>query len=698
MSDEAGLRLLRKLHADRWFAHRHLFAHRHPDESAPAHRDLVEAINRPIARLSVEGFRRFGKTTYLEETALLKAVFREFHNMVIVGPSLPRACDRIAAIQNEIKINPYFAVPQAEGGLFGVTLQVDSVAKLVLSNGVCIQALGRDQSMTGMKYLAWRPDAFLVDDVEDPEEKRTDAEREDTWRWLMQTFLPSMDDVLRTWGRFLGTRRGKLSLPERLETAGMMAVKFPIESIGADGERVPTWPAVYPLAKIDQVKELYRGDLSLYAQEYMCEAVSQSDRRFDRSMFRQEPRERTYEAVYAFVDPARTEHGRAASTGWAVWSWVRNRLIVWASGAEFIAPDDIVALIFDIAEKFDPVWVFAETDGLAQWLMQPIRQEQTRRGVTIPIKGIAAISGTRGGGQIRFVEGLQPLFAAHEVIFAQPQKALEDQLLSFPHGIRDTANALAYAQTTRPGQLVYDGFSDEHIVEQPIIAPGHTLSLAANATGAMTAAMLVNHAEGVLRVLADWVFEGPPSERVGDIATAAILAADTARWRPVGAGRDWDAALNAVAPNRMLLRRETPGWIVAPRHSDRYTNVGLMQAIRHLPAEVRVGGAEHAGSLYIRDALARTVRGMPAVEIGAGARWTLRALAGGYARPMVRGRLQDEAEAGPYRVLMEGLEAYCGLVSTRREVNEADDNGQIQRIDERTGARYASAMPQARSR
>jgi hypothetical protein len=88
---------------------------------------------------------------------------------------------------------------------------------------------------------------------------------------------------------------------------------------------------------------------------------------------------------------------------------------------------------------------------------------------------------------------------------------------------------------------------------------------------------------------------------------------------------------------------------------------------------------------------------MPVVEIGAAARWTLRALAGGYARPMLRGRLQENPEDGPYKVLMEGLETFCALISTRREVAEDDDNRQFQRIDERTGARYASAMPQRRA-
>ncbi len=701
MSDEARhLDLLRHLRADRWFAHRTLFEHRHPDESAPAHRDLVLAINRPLARLSIEGFRRFGKTTYLEETAILKAVFREYHNLVIVSATLPLAIQRVSAIRNVIEINPYFRFDEKypADSLFGKLVgEVWQDGMIVLANEVCIQALGRDQSITGMKFRQWRPDAFWIDDIEDPQEIRTDVEREATWRWLKQTFLPSLDDALSTWGRFTGTRRGKNSLPERLEADGVAVVKFPIETIGPAGERVATWPAYRPLPRIDALLDDYRGNMDIYMQEFMCVAVSAADKRFDRSMFKYEVRERTWEAVYAFIDPARTEHGRAASTGWAVWSWMRNRLVVWASGSEFIAPDRIVDLIFDIAERFDPVWVFAELDGLVQWLMQPIRQEMLRRGVTIPVKGIRAISGTRGGGQTRFIEGLQPLFANREVAFVQPMKALEDQLLSFPHGIRDTANALAYAQTTKPGALIYDGFGEDHIVEGLQPAQGAKLILAANATGAMTAAVLVCHAEGVLRILADWVYEGPPAERAGDIAVAAVLAADAARLHAVR-DTNWKAALEVAAPDRLRLRRECPGWVVAPRHSDSYTNVGLMQAIRHIPAEVRVGGEAAAGTLWLRDLFSRTARGLPAVQIAPEAKWTLRALAGGYSRLMVRGQLQDHPEDGPYRVLIEGLESFCGLVSTRREVAEDYENGQMQRMDERTGARYASAMPERRAR
>ncbi len=59
---------------------------------------------------------------------------------------------------------------------------------------------------------------------------------------------------------------------------------------------------------------------------------------------------------------------------------------------------------------------------------------------------------------------------------------------------------------------------------------------------------------------------------------------------------------------------------------------------------------------------------------------------------MVRGRLQDAAEEGPYRVLMEGLEAFCGAIQFATVDND-ENSAQNMRIDERTGRSYASAMP-----
>jgi hypothetical protein len=689
MSDgDQRIELLRELRADRWLAHRHLFAHRHPEESPEAHRRLVENIYSPGPRRLIEGFRGFAKSTYLEEAAVLRAVFHEFNFLVILGASYRLACDRIASIKREFEINAQLI------GIFGEQKSEPwQEGKIVLGNGVCIQAIGREQSMTGMKYLDYRPDAALVDDLEDPDEVRTDPERARTWDWFLKTFLPSLSDPVSSWVRVLGTRRGNGSLPQRLEERRWPCVKFPVEYLDDEGVRRATWPSKFPIAKIDEMKADYIGDMDTWVQEYMCQATSSADRVFLREMFRLEPKEHGLEPVYAMIDPARTVRTTSASTGFAVWSWVNNRMIVWASGALMLLPDEIVALAFDIVERFDPVWVGIEQDGLEEWLLQLIRHEQVRRGITIPYRGMRAPR-----GKLDFIRGLQPYFGAREVIFAQPMPDLEAQLLSFPHGRIDAPNALAYAPMMRPASPIYDEFSpDSHIVEGLEMTRGRPLYLAANATGGMTTAILVQAFDGRLLILADWVCEGAAGERIADIAVEAALMGDSAVFvrQPEGV-KSWEAMLNVAAPERALLRRMAPVWVVGARHGERYTNVGLMQAIKALPGEQRVGGDEIEGALCFREMLTRTERGMPVVSISPAARWTLRALSGGYARAMVRGHLQDHAEEGPYRVLIEGLESFCGMLGAGRAEDEEDDNEPNYRYSA-DGRRYLSAMP-ARTR
>jgi len=59
------------------------------------------------------------------------------------------------------------------------------------------------------------------------------------------------------------------------------------------------------------------------------------------------------------IDPARIVRRTSATTGWAVWSWVRNRLIVWEAGATQLMPDEIVDLVFRLNRNYAPVEVAA---------------------------------------------------------------------------------------------------------------------------------------------------------------------------------------------------------------------------------------------------------------------------------------------------------------------------------------------------
>ena len=61
------------------------------------------------------------------------------------------------------------------------------------------------------------------------------------------------------------------------------------------------------------------------------------------------------------------------------------------------------------------------------------------------------------------------------------------------------------------------------------------------------------------------------------------------------------------------------------------------------------------------------------MRVSTTARWTLNAFSGGYCRDVLRtGELSEFTKTGPHKVLMEGLEAFAGLL--RSGVAPEDDN------------------------
>lgn len=127
------------------------------------------------------------------------------------------------------------------------------------------------------------------------------------------------------------------------------------------------------------------------------------------------------------------------------------------------------------------------------------------------------------------------------------------------------------------------------------------------------------------------------------------------------------------------------------RHWDQYRNTGLVQAARSLQMEIRPAGDMMRGRELIRRDLGKATVSGPAFCATPSATWTLRALAGGYHRPTHNGRVADEAEPGTYRILMEGIEALCGLFAFGLDEDDVDLPANWAYSPD--GRRYRSAMP-----
>ena len=639
-----------KLGRNRHLAHQVLFRHRHSDATPPFHYDLIDLWHSQISKALVMAFREAGKSTLAEEAFVIGACYRLFNNAIIVGATEKRACERLRAVKHEIESNELLAE------LFGFQVgKVWNEAEVILANGSRIIAVGRGQSLRGTKHLHYRPDFCFCDDIEDKEHVTTPEARDATQSWFMDELLPCLDRDARI--RMNATPLDRDSLPMRIKKWSAWQTRtYPVEYVDEHGARRATWEARYPLDWVDGKRKEYQdaGDLEGYAREYMCVAEDPRARVFTSSMFKVEPRVHTWQPTFAMYDPARTVKATSATTGWAVWSWIANRLVIWDGGGEMWKPDEIVDHVFKTAEKYQPVTIGVEEDGLNEWLKQPLRHEMTRRNLLVPVEAMKAPK-----GKISFIEGLQPFFLAGEISFARDCPQLVQQFLSFPTGKIDGPNALAYALRMRPGLSVYDNFGFGCVVEDLPARARLPVWLCLNADGASVTAIVAQVVDGALHVLGDYVREGDPGAVLRDIVTQATLDFDTCRM------------------------------VAGERHFADYDRIGLRGAVARLPSELRRGGAVEMGRDQIRQLLRLQVRGNPAVLVSTAARWTLNALSAGYARAVdKRGQVGDEAKPGVYRTLIEGLEAFTALMN----IGTLTDSTPNVRVTE-GGQRYVSALP-----
>jgi hypothetical protein len=648
--------VIEKLARNPRLAHATFFSHRHPDATPAFHYELIDLWHGVDPRVVVEAFRGAAKSTLAEEAIVIMACLRKFRNGLILGETFDRAVERLKSIKHEFEENPF--IEELFGNLVGDTW---TESRIVLSNGVCIQAVGRGQSLRGVKHLDARPDMAFGDDIENEESVLTPEARAKTMRWLMSVVFPALNPTYKV--RINGTPLDPESMIVQISRdVGWVHRRFPWLYKTADGEPAATWPDRFPLEKIAETEASYQrlGLTTNYKQEYLCEAEDPAVKAFTADMFKVEPTVRTWNAVYSMYDPARTVKATSASTGVVHFSWIANRLIIWDAYGPKWKPDEIIADMFRADDLYAPVTIGVERDGLEEFILQPLRQEQVRRAYAIPIRPMKAPK-----GKLDFIRSMQPFFKAGEVIFAKELPELRAQLLGFPTGLIDIPNALAYALILRPGQPIYDGFSYLNVAEEIFKLPRQPMFLAVNATQMYTTAVLVQVNDGVFNVHWDAVREGDPG-----------------------------AVLSGIVADAGLEAGQRPRLYGAPEHFGNYDTVGLRGAARKVPADLSQGGLGLEGRDEIRGLLRRQIRSGPALRVSQKARWTLNAFAGGYCKSVLKnGILSEFADEGPYKTLMEGLESFASLL----KMGHIGEDQPINWATTSDGRRYISSMAQRSS-
>jgi hypothetical protein len=592
--------LLQAVSTDRALGSSILFDHRHPDRTPEFHVGVIDAWRSADEMVLIETFRGGAKTTLAEEFLLMEGCYGNFFYCVLFGETYDKACQKLEAMAYEGSRNAKIHT------LFGskVLARKPVENKIWFKSGSLIEAFGWEQEITGMKYLDHRPDRAYLDDVENLERVRDTGAVDATVRKVYRELWPAMDKQRRKI-RVTQTPRAADCMVTRFRGDPSWVVKsYPICDGDIDDPATrATWPERYPMEWIREERDKFEraGQLREFMQEFMLQAASEQTKPFAEEDLRgMEQAPTSWMPKYAIWDPARTASAeRSDRTGKVVVSRYGGKILVHESSGKFLKPDEIRTDVFETQERHGAI-VGIEKNSLDEHLMQPIRMEMIRRGVTF---------------------GLKPLQA--------PQ---DRSILNFPAGKLDILNALAYCLRMFAGTPVYEDFSDANVGEAP---PRPRKVFASwNANGAEAVCVVVVSEGRHWTVCADYAALGPPSDAVKTIA----------------------AQLRAGFPGAAV---ET--YVPAEIH-DQWQRIPLVPALRALKYTPWRG--EHVGVARggLADAIRTEMRRRRLLTVSPAARNTITALAGEYKYPMHGGKQQTEPESGLPRLNAEALETLTSAV------------------------------------
>jgi hypothetical protein len=659
---------LRVISEDRALASAMVFPHRHPSASPAFHVQILDAWRSADEKVLVEAFRGGAKSTLSEEALLLEGLFGNCRYIIILGETYTKACQRLEAMKHEAlhndKLRSLFGKIRLPGAVW-------NEYQMELMNGVMIEAHGWEEEIRGFKWRDARPDRVYLDDVETKERVKDEAAVKKSMRKLYMEIMPAMDpDHGKI--RVTGTPLAEDCMIVRLrDNPDWTAIRIPVCDGDIDDPMTRSaWPERFPMEKVRKMRDENErvGELNSFLQEYMLVAIGSADKPFDDAHIREMPLDPApWLPKTVIMDPARTANVSTSDrTGRVVVSKLGTTVYVHASGGEYWKPDEIIADAFGTSDRYNGAMVAIEKNSLDEWLMQPMRAEMLRRGVSLPLKALQA---PQDRSKEQFIMGLQPFFEAGDIVLVGGKGAhakLVSEILNFPSGKRDILNALAYCQRVYSGIPVYEDFGQWNVIEGYEPSQRDPMALCFGSSGSETTAALVVVEGDRMAVVADWVSPVVPSQAVPDIVRLVRAAFPRAR-------------VNA--------------WLQADV-MDQQDRMPLMRAMRDAGLTPMRGAYPTMARGCLSPLIRTEMKGKRLFLVDTRAHNTLNAMAQEYRYPVSKsGQMAQVPELGSHRTLIEGLE--CAAHAILQNIGNSLPN-ELFSATNAQGASYLSTLPTRR--
>lgn len=420
------------------------------------HDQIFELIDSDAPRIAIAAPRGSGKTSISRAKAIQEILFRERKFIPWFSVSETGATQQTENLKRELTSNEY--VKKIFGSVksknVGDMEESFSKKSWVAFNNTLIMPRGCGQQVRGMLYGNARPDLLIVDDLEDPNDVKSDELRAQRKDWFWADFMKCTSRYNQDWKIiYIDTLKHEDALlQDLLDASDWESIRLEI----CDDEGQTRAPEVMSQEELNReyVSHKEKGQLDAFYREYRNLPTAGEDASFQQSYFRYYEetdirRQGSQIENVVIVDPAKTvkmHSDHSAIVGLGI-DQQANAIYVRDIDSGMMYPDDLYNRALRMVERLRAHVLAVEVTSLNEFVTQPFKNEMARQNILwCEFIELKARGGSNAQSKEQRVRALIPYYR-QGLIFHNPTccQPLEAQLLSFPRSkLWDVMDATAY--------------------------------------------------------------------------------------------------------------------------------------------------------------------------------------------------------------------------------------------------------------
>jgi len=459
LTDDDRLEVLARCAVDTAYACKFLYPEDFYASFTKLHFKVFDALDHCEAKkIVIDGARGFGKSTICEA---------KVKNSVILGTNrfigyLSNSSSSAELYTENIKLDllsnerihalGFKSITAGQEGLSEELMKRFSFSKKswVANGRTLVLPRGAGQQVRGLKWIRYRPDLWIIDDLENDEEVENERQREKLMNWFFGALLKTVNRYTGNYKIiYIDTVKHEDALITHLkDDPDWENISIPAYTTDDKGKYVTVDEGFLTQEELDKEVEAHRrrGQMDLLARELGCQATSREDNEFlgnfryyheDDLGFVSRLR---YLETFVICDPAKTKKLSSAESGFLVVSVDVERRSIYFRLAigKRVTPNELYSTLFNLCKQYGATSFGVEVTGLEEHITYPIRNYMVMNNLTyLNFIELEARSGkgefSGDNAKVGRARGIIPLYQQGLIYHNYNACAeLEAQELSFP--------------------------------------------------------------------------------------------------------------------------------------------------------------------------------------------------------------------------------------------------------------------------